>query len=379
MTTALQPTLALGDRRIVAPIIAVALLAACGTGAGPAAGESSASQRQPDPTSVTTTPTITEVPAAPTTDVSTSTTPVTTIVPVVERADPAIFDVEATASVDFEVVGTESYRGIEIQRIKFESPAGGMAYGYLAMPVGEPLPGVGVLRAHGAPVDGTDEFIPMVMMACAGVVSLVIDAPYARPGANRMGEAILFNEDDRTEQVQLIRDMRRGLDLLAGLGVERFGFGGLSYGAAMGGLLLGVEPRIEVAVLIVGDGGLVERFFDEEGEPVWPLSELEPDEIEMWRSAMLPVEPTRFIGDSAADILFMNGLHDQVIPPAEAQRYFDAAPPGSEMFWMDIDHDIPFDDMRDIHNHFLGEKLGMDLERLDRCTNDLFPNGWDDL
>jgi hypothetical protein len=35
--------------------------------------------------------------------------------------------------------------------------------------------------------------------------------------------------------------------------------------------------------------------------------------------------------------------------------------------------------MRDIHNHFLGEKLGMDLERLDRCTNDLFPNGWDDL
>lgn len=307
------------------------------------------------------------------------TTAPSTSVQRVERADPSIFDYKADADVPFEVISTSSYRGIEMQRIKFASPLGGPAYGYLAEPVGETVPGVGILRAHGAPVDGTDEFIPMAMLACAGVRSIVVDAPWARPGVGRPGNELLFAPGDRDEQIQLIVDMRRALDLLADLGADRFGFGGISYGASIGGQLIGVDDRVEAAVLILGTGGLVERFFDEDGEPVWPVSDLEPDRIEAWREAMLPIEPMWYIGDTSADVLFMNGLDDPLIPPVEAERYHAAGPVDAEVYWMDIDHDIPFEDMKIVHNHWFAERLGFDPDRIDSCTDELFANGWDDL
>jgi predicted esterase len=329
--------------------------------------------------------TVTEATAAPDTTVPDTTMPDTTMpdttVPVAmdpERADPAIFAYERVRPVEYEVVSTTTFRGVDIHRIKFESPLGGLAYGYLSLPVGEPAPGAAVLWAHGAPSDGKDSYPPMSIFACAGATSIVVDAPYARPGANRSGEAFLFTSQDRDEQIQLVVDMRRALDLLADLGGERFGFGGISYGSAIGGLLLGVDDRITAAVLLLGNGGVVERFTDESGAPSWPLTDKSDEEVRAWIEAMLPVEPIRFIGDSTADLLFMSGDKDPMIPPAEAERYHAAAPASAELYWMDEAHDIPFEDMF-VHNRFIGDRIGIDPDRLDTCTEELFPNGWDDL
>lgn len=372
----------------------VMLVAACGDGDdGEVGGEPTGvggtvetTRPAPETTDAATTPPPTSAPptaeAAPTT---TTTEPATTTTSpplgidwdAVERADPSIFDYDPLRPVEYEVVSTQLFRGVEMQRIKFESPVGGMAYGYLSLPVSDPVD-AGILWAHGAPSDGADSFVPMSMFACAGVTSVVVDAPYARPGALRSGEAFLFTKQDRDEQIQLIIDMRRALDLLTDLGATQFGFGGISYGSAMGGLLLGVDQRPTAAVLLLGNGGLVERFTDEAGAPTWPLTDKSDDEIQAWIEAMLPVEPIRFIGDSTADLLFMNGDKDPLIPPAEAERFHAAAPAGSELIWMDEAHDIPFEDM-DIHNNWLGDRLGVDRARLDACTAELFPNGWDDL
>lgn len=62
----------------------------------------------------------------------------------------------------------------------------------------------------------------------------MVDAPYARPGGH-MGEPFAFSAQDREEQIQLVVDLRRGLDILSDLGAERFGFGGISYGSSIGG------------------------------------------------------------------------------------------------------------------------------------------------
>lgn len=45
---------------------------------------------------------------------------------------------------------------------------------------------------------------------------------------------------------------------------------------------------------------------------------------------------------------------------------------------MDIDHDIAFEDMA-THNDWLGDHLGIDVDRLEQCRTDLFSNGWEDL
>jgi pimeloyl-ACP methyl ester carboxylesterase len=218
----------------------------------------------------------------------------------------------------------------------------------------------------------------MSIFACAGATSVVVDAPYARPGALRSNKEFQFTRQDRDEQIQLIVDMRRALDLLTDLGATRFGFGGISYGSAMGGLLVGVDDRISTAVLLLGNGGLVERFTDEEGAPTWPLTDKSDEEIEAWFEAMLPIEPIRFVGDSTADLLFMSGDKDPLIPPAEAERYHAAAPAGAELVWMDEAHDIPFEEFP-VHNNWLGDRLGVNRARLEACTDELFPNGWDDL
>lgn len=374
----------------------VIIVAACGGGdvdeaVGETAGGGSAEATSPatQPTVTTTTVTAATTSGAttesePEPSVASSTEPpeassgpVVADPDIVERADPTIFDYEPVRPVEYEVISTHQFRGIEMQRIKFDSAVGGKAYGYLSLPVSNPVD-AGVLWGHGAPVDGTDSFTPMSIFACAGATSVVIDAPYAHPGALRSNKEFLFTEQDRDDQIQLIVDMRRGLDLLSDLGATQLGFGGISYGSAMGGLLVGVEERITTAVLLLGNGGIVERFTDETGAPSWPLTDKSDEEVEAWLEAMLPIEPIRFVGDSSAEILFMSGDKDPLIPPVEAERFFEAGPPGSELIWMDEAHDIPFEDM-DVHNNWLGDRLGIDSERLEACTAELFPNGWDDL
>ncbi|MPZ54817.1 MAG: hypothetical protein GEU79_19180 [Acidimicrobiia bacterium] len=358
----------------------VMVLAACGSDV------TSTPTTVVEPTAATTTVAAATDSQAPTTTsppTTTSTSPTETTMRTwpreeVERADPSIFDYDPVRPVEYEVVSTHDFSGYEMQRIRFHSGVGGDAFGYLALPVGEPIDGVGVLWGHGIPADGQDSWVPMSIFACAGVTSIVVDAPYARPGGN-MGEPFAFTDQDREEQIQLVVDMRRAVDILADLGAERYGFGGISYGASIGGQLIGVDHRIEAAVLLLGDGGVVERFFDEEGLPGWPLSQRSVEEIDAWREAMLPIEPSLYIGDSPAEIFFMNATGDPVIPAAEAERYQASGPPGSEVNWMEIDaHDIPFADMT-IHDRWLGDRLGVDGDRLDDCLNEIFPNGWDDL
>lgn len=370
----------------IAVAAVIAALAACGGeddgGSAPSTMVDVAVTAAPDPTLPDTTLPVTSLPdttlpvtTLPDTTLADTTLPGTTLP---ARADRSIFDYEPVRPVEYEVVSTTAFRGVDIDRIKFESALGGLAYGYLSLPVGEPALGAAVLWAHGAPSDGKDSYPPMAIFACAGATSIVVDAPYARPGANRSGEAFLFTSQDRDEQVQLVIDMRRAIDLLTDLGGERFGFGGISYGSAIGGLLIGVDHRIDVAVLLLGNAGLVERFTDEAGDPIWPLTDLEPAEVAEWVAAMLPIEPGRYVGDTRADVLFMNGREDPLVPPVEAERYHAMGPEGSELYWMDDAHDIPFADMF-LHNRFIGDRIGIDPDRLDRCTEDLFPNGWDDL
>jgi cephalosporin-C deacetylase-like acetyl esterase len=59
---------------------------------------------------------------------------------------------------------------------------------------------------------------------------------------------VRFDERDRREQIQLIVDLRRAVDLLVArddVDPDRIGYLGVSYGGAMGGLLAGVEDRVD--------------------------------------------------------------------------------------------------------------------------------------
>jgi dienelactone hydrolase len=204
---------------------------------------------------------------------------------------------------------------------------------------------------------GKDDFVPdAIELARLGAVVIAIDAPFAR----REGEPVAFTPRDRAEQVQLIVDLRRAVDLLRSrhdVDPDRIGYLGYSYGGAMGGLLAGVEHRIAAFVLMVGDGGLVEHAAgpDEPGL----LSSLAPRRREEWLDAMEPIEPLTWIEDANAPLLFLSGRHDQLVPPRDAARYQRAAPEPKQIRWYASDHFLPPRAWCDAAR-FLGTYLGID-------------------
>jgi fermentation-respiration switch protein FrsA (DUF1100 family) len=119
---------------------------------------------------------------------------------------------------------------------------------------------------------------------------------------------------------------------------QQVAYFGVSYGAAMGGLLAGVEDRIRASVLAVGDGGLVSHFAgpdDTDG----PLQALPAQERERWLAAMRPIEPINFIGQAApAALLFLAGTKDESVPPEDARRYYRAASQPKQVRWYEAGH-----------------------------------------
>ncbi len=147
---------------------------------------------------------------------------------------------------------------------------------------------------------------------------LAISAPWSRPDDVPRRPTITITSQDSVEQIQLIQDLRRGVDLLVArsdVDPERIGYSGGSYGAAMGGLLAGVETRIKAYVLWSGDGGLVAHLTgpDDADNSLQRMSATHRD---AWFKTMLPIEPIRFIGDAApAALMFQAGRRDRVVPP----------------------------------------------------------------
>lgn len=194
---------------------------------------------------------------------------------------------------------------------------------------------------HGSEGDRGDMLQEGRAYAQVGVVVLLISAPPAR--SEPPAPFVEFAPSDRDEQIQLIVDLRRGVDVLIEVGAdpERIGYLGYSYGGAMGGQLAGVEHRIRAYVLDVADGALVEHFTgsdDQNGE----LSRLTPDAREAWLAAMEPIEPLYFIGHAAPSALFLQSArHDMLVTAEDSERLHEQASEPKEVVWYDSDHFLP--------------------------------------
>jgi uncharacterized protein len=218
------------------------------------------------------------------------------------------------------------------------SPKGGRVPALVFVPSGE-APHAGLIVQHGLPSRKEDLAQAAADLAGLGAVVIAIDAPFARRG----GDPVAFTRRDREEQVQLIVDLRRAVDLLrsrADVDPDRIGYLGVSYGGAMGGLLAGVEHRIAAFVLMVGDGGLVEHFSGPEDRG-GPLASLEQGRRNEWVAAMRPIEPLAWIERASAPLLFLSGRQDQLVPPRDAARYQRAAPDPKQIRWYQSDHFLP--------------------------------------
>lgn len=248
--------------------------------------------------------------------------------------------------------------GYTVHDISYPSPKGGEVPGYLVVPEG-PGPFAGILLMHGSS-GSRQTLLPFAEeLVHTGAVVLTLSAPAARiPGK----PWISFTSQDREEQIQLMVDLRRAVDLLSQhekVDASRLGYVGYSYGAAMGGLLAGIEPRIRAYGLMVGDGGLVSHFTDENG-PVGGFEIIDPEARERWLEAMEPIEPIHFVGRAFPSVLyFQNARNDRSVAEEDALAYQAAGSEPKKIEWYDSGHGLPTQAYMDMV-HWLAEQIGID-------------------
>lgn len=226
-----------------------------------------------------------------------------------------------------------------VSRVRFASPGGGQVTGYLAVPK-SPGPHAGVVVLHGLP--GTAQAAMTyqgLAIAARGAVVIAIDAPWARRGGLPD-----FTIRDSVEQVQLIQDLQRSVDVLlarSDVDPKRLAYVGGSYGGALGALFAGIERRLRAVVLFVPDGGLVAHFTGPDGATLGPLAGIPAADQARWLSALRPIEPIRFIARAApVPILFQNGRQDRLVTVEDAEALHAAALAPKTVLWYEAGHGL---------------------------------------
>jgi uncharacterized protein len=250
-----------------------------------------------------------------------------------------------------------------VSRISYASPRGGRVPALLVTPRGDG-PFAGLIVQHGLPGDKFQVLPIAEDFARTGAVVVAIDAPWSR-----RKELLDFTERDRADQIQLMVDLRRAVDLLQSrddVDDDRIAYVGVSYGAAMGGLLAGIEDRVAAFVLASGDGGLVSHFTGTGAYAGGPFSQLPPARRKRWLDAMRPIEPIKWIGRAHAPILFLSGRNDELAPPADARKYQQAAHEPKDVYWYDSGHILPSEAMCDAAR-WLEERIGIVADKHPAC------------
>ena len=276
-------------------------------------------------------------------------------------ANDAPFEYDSRIPLRLESTLVRREGAIEVRAISFDSPRGGRVTGKLFVPTTPRATRLaGIVMAHGAPGSTANMDPRALFVARKGAVVIGIDAAFARRDPN---DPVTFTARDADEQIQTIVDMRRAVDVLVArddVDPARLGFIGGSYGAAMGGILAGVENRLRAFVLAVGDAGFVAHFTAADGGWLPPVADLPEAQRDAWVAAMRPISGEVFLPRARGDRLFLqNGHTDNAVHPHVAQAFHALAPAGAEKQWYDAGHRLPPSHFAD-QLAFLHRKIGTD-------------------
>lgn len=244
-----------------------------------------------------------------------------------------LFEYDQEVSLDIQEVSSRIDDGLSVIEITYASPKGGRVPATLIVPQETgPLAGLVMMRSM--------ELEYGMRYANYGAVVIYVDPPSFRPQNADPRGILTFTEQDREEQIQLIIDLRRAIDLLMArpdVDPERIAYLGVSYGGAMGGLLAGIENRLQAYVLVVGDGGLVTHVTNPENLTM-PLNEFFED-YRAWIDDMWSIEPIHYVNHaSSTPLLFQNAVRDQYVNVGDAIRYQDMASEPKHVIWYDSEH-----------------------------------------
>lgn len=247
-----------------------------------------------------------------------------------------MFDYSHQASLDIQEIDLEVHNNIKVRDISYANPNGERVSAYLI----DPCQGnscAGIIFVHGGEQDRS-AFLPEALsLAKLGAVSLLVDEPSVR-----VMPLFAEPEADRERYIQVVLNLRRGIDLLLShpdIAPQRIGYVGLSFGAWMGGVLSGVDDRVRTYVLIAGTPSMTD-FWRSHNHPmiVQTRESLSAEHLERFLQITAPLDAIHFIGDASASLFFQFGHQDLIVSESVALQYFEAAAAPKLVKWYEAQH-----------------------------------------
>jgi dienelactone hydrolase len=244
-----------------------------------------------------------------------------------------MFDYDNKAPLDVKENKVEVKDGVKVHDITYASLKGGRVTAYLVVPAGRG-PFAGLVFMHWGFGYRSSFLAEALMLARSGAVSLMIDAPYNRPGPWRRNFDNSKPEVNRDVYIQMVVDLRRGVDLLTArtdVDAKRIGFVGLSLGAHMGGILSGVEKRIKALVLMGGLPSLTERLRNNNTD----------GKLNRVIEILSPLDPIHYVSHAKPSALFFQfARRDRFVSEKQAIEYEQAASQPKIIKWYDTGHEL---------------------------------------
>lgn len=259
-----------------------------------------------------------------------------------------MFDYEEDIQARFEVIKTISKEGYSISDIKYESPFNGRVSAFLFIPdKGGLLPAV--IFMHPSQGNRQSFFHEAQLLATKGYISLLIEVPFFGgydqqkcPERKEFTKSIEAQADIQ-KYIQTVLDIRRGVTLLRNLTIvdeTRIAFVGHGFGAALGGVISGIDSRIKTFILISGYGEVSEwQLTSEHPNAAIIRSFLPPERFEYFTSSLRKLDAIHYVKNAApASILFQFANNDEFIERGHATTFYSAASSPKKITWYDTDH-----------------------------------------
>ena len=261
------------------------------------------------------------------------------------------FDYDQKAPLDLKESGVEQRGDVAIHDISFASPKGGRVPAYLVVPKGNG-PFAAVIWGHwyweNSAVRNRREFLDeAVAFAHAGVVSLLTDGPIARPG--HVENQTPLNEQQVTDLIQQIVDMRRAADLLLArqdVDPRRLAYVGHSYNASVGGFLSGIDKRFAAFVLMAG--GLSDELDLKTKEVQEYRLKIGAEKFDAFVAKYGWIDPGKFVSHAAPAVVFLQyGSQERFLNPERARAYFSIVSEPKQLKEYDAPHALNAEARRD--------------------------------
>ena len=247
---------------------------------------------------------------------------------------PGLFAYDASAPLSVREQPATASGGARVVELTYASPKGGRVPATLVLPQAEGRYAAVVFEQGGGTARRGDFLAEAVDLAGAGIVSLLVDAPFNRPGGRPW---LTFDVRDRAGYVQNVVDLRRAVDLLAArpdVDPRRIALVGFSHGGVLAGIVAGIDHRLAAVVVMSGPGRITDPLRQEGQRRRLPAKRLA-----RYLAAMRAVDAVPYVGRARAPLFFQFGRRD-AMPAAWFRAHTAAAPRGSRVKWYPAGHTL---------------------------------------